>query len=92
MLVHASHAAQHGHHAILIRTVDTDVVVLAVSLTQELQPEDKLWLAFGTCAREEITLGTSAEASTIRQCRRTCLILVMKELLKVSIPRLAANV
>jgi len=48
MLLHAYHAAQHGHHAILIRTVDTDVVVLAVSLAQELQPEDKLWLAFGT--------------------------------------------
>ena len=48
MLLHASHTAQHGHHAILIRTVDTDVVVLAVSLAQELQPEDKLWLAFGT--------------------------------------------
>ena len=48
MLLHAYHAAQHEHHAILIRTVDTDVVVLAVSLAQELQPEDKLWLAFGT--------------------------------------------
>jgi len=34
MLLHASHAAQHGPHAILIRTVDTDVVVLAVSLAQ----------------------------------------------------------
>jgi len=29
MLLHASHAAQHGHHAILIRTVDIDVVVLS---------------------------------------------------------------
>ena len=48
MLLHASHAAQHGHHAILIWTVDTDVVVLAVSLAQELQPENELWLAFGT--------------------------------------------
>jgi len=48
MLLHASHAAQHGHHSILIRTVDTDVVVLSVSLAQELQSEDKLWLAFGT--------------------------------------------
>jgi len=27
-----------------------------------------------------------------RHCRRTCLILVTKELIKVSIPRLAANV
>jgi len=48
MLLHASDAAKHGHHAILIRTVDTDVVVLSVSLAQELQSEDKLWLAFGT--------------------------------------------
>jgi len=37
-------------------------------------------------------LGTSAETSTIRQCGRTCLMLVTKELIKVSIPRLAANV
>ena len=48
MLLHASHAAQHGHHAILIRTVDTDVVVLAVSLVQGWKSDDKLWLAFGT--------------------------------------------
>jgi len=48
MLLYASHAAQHGRHAILIRTVDTDVVVLAVSLAQELQSKDKLWLAFET--------------------------------------------
>jgi len=48
MLLHASHAAQLEHRAILIRTVDTDVVVLAVSLAHELQSEDKLWLAFGT--------------------------------------------
>jgi len=37
-------------------------------------------------------LGTSAETSTIRQCGRTCLILVTKELLTVSIPLLVANV
>ncbi|KAL8561151.1 hypothetical protein ACOMHN_054522 [Nucella lapillus] len=67
MLLHASHAAQHGHHAILIRTVDTDVVVLAVSLAQELQPEDKLWLAFGTgqsfryLAAHEIAAGLGRE-------------------------------
>jgi len=48
MLLHASHAAKHGHHSILIRTVDTDAMVLAVSVVQELQPEDELWLAFGT--------------------------------------------
>ncbi|KAL8586163.1 hypothetical protein ACOMHN_057725 [Nucella lapillus] len=67
MLLHASHAAHHGHHAIFIRTVDTDVVVLVVSLAQELQPEDKLWLAFGTgqsfryLAAHEIAAGLGRE-------------------------------
>ena len=48
MLLHVSHAANHGHHKILIKTVDTDVVVLDVSVAQGLLPEDELWLAFGT--------------------------------------------
>jgi len=67
MLLHASHAAQHGHHAILIRTVDSNVVVLAVSLAQELQPDDKLWVAFGTgqsfryLAAHEIAAGLGRE-------------------------------
>ena len=38
MLLHVSHAANHGHHKILIKTVDTDVVVLAVSVDQGLLP------------------------------------------------------
>ena len=40
-------AAQHNRHKILIRTVDTDVVVLAVSMAQDLGPEDEFRLAFG---------------------------------------------
>ena len=48
MLLHVSHAAQCGHHTILIRTVDTDVVVLPVSVTHSLDSECELWLAFGT--------------------------------------------
>ena len=44
MLLHVSHAANHGHHKILIKTVDTDVVVLAVSVAQGLLPEDELGL------------------------------------------------
>ena len=48
MLLHASHAAHCGHHKVLIRTVDTDVVVLAVSVAQGLGSEYELWLAFGT--------------------------------------------
>ena len=48
MLLHVAHAAHHNHNKTLIRTVDTDVVVLAVSVVQCLEPETELWLAFGT--------------------------------------------
>lgn len=48
MLLHVAHAAQFGHNRILIRTVDTDVVVLAVMVAQTLPAEDEVWLAFGT--------------------------------------------
>ena len=48
MMVHVTHAAQHSHHKLLIRTVDTDVVVLAVMVAQRLLDEDELWIAFGT--------------------------------------------
>ena len=36
MMLHVAHAAQHGHHQIQVRTVDTDVVVLAVMVVQKL--------------------------------------------------------
>lgn len=67
ILLHASHAAKHGHHSIVIQTVDTDVVVLAVSVVQKLQQEDKLWLAFRTgrsfryLAAHEIAAGLEPE-------------------------------
>ena len=48
MLLHVAHAARNGHHKIMIQTVDTDVVVVAVAVARTLQPEDELWLAFGT--------------------------------------------
>ena len=48
-MLHAAAAMKCGHRKILIRTVDTDVVVLAVWVAQELhEVVDKLWLAFGT--------------------------------------------
>ena len=34
MLLHVSHAAHCGHHELLIQTVDTDVVVLALYVAQ----------------------------------------------------------
>ena len=63
MLLHASHAAQHGHH------VDTDVVVLAMSIAQCLHPEDELWVAFGTgkgfqyLAAHEVSAGLGLETA-----------------------------
>ena len=67
MLLHVSHAANNGHHNILIKTVDIDVVVLTVSVAQGLLPEDELWLAFGTgksfryLAAHEIAAGLGPE-------------------------------
>ncbi|KAG7168451.1 hypothetical protein Hamer_G002510, partial [Homarus americanus] len=49
MMVHAADALECGHRRILIRTVDTDVVILAVALAIERSEVlDKLWLTFGT--------------------------------------------
>ena len=48
LLLHANHAALRGHLEILIWTVDTDVVILVVSVAATLGPEYELWIAFGT--------------------------------------------
>lgn len=45
MLIHASVAALYGHRQIRIRTNDTDVVVLAVSVSPVLQ-SDELWISY----------------------------------------------
>ena len=47
-LLHVTHASQHGHHQILIRTVDTDIVVLAVFAINYLPAGCEVWLAFVT--------------------------------------------
>ena len=46
MFLHAAHAARLGHQRILLRTVDTDVVVIAIRLFHILDVEE-LWIAFG---------------------------------------------
>jgi hypothetical protein len=45
MFLHAAHAAKVGYTSIAIRTVDTDVVVLAVALQQRI-PNVELWIEF----------------------------------------------
>ena len=47
IMVHLADAVNKGYRKILIRTVDTDVVVLAVAATSKLEIEE-LWVAFGT--------------------------------------------
>ena len=47
MLLHALSSSNEGHKKILIRSSDTDVLVLAVSLFQKLSLEE-LWIASGT--------------------------------------------
>ena len=47
-LLHVAHAVRNGHQKIMIQTVDTNVVGLAVAAAQGLKAGDELWLAFGT--------------------------------------------
>ena len=47
MFLHAKDAAEKGHRRIMLRTVDTDVVVLAVSTVVSME-NTQLWIAFGT--------------------------------------------
>jgi len=46
MMLHAVHDADAGHSKITIRTVDTDVVVLAVALACTLNEEDEVRMSF----------------------------------------------
>ena len=49
VMVHVADATKCGHKNILVRTVDTDVLVLAVvTYTVLAKSIDNLWLAFGT--------------------------------------------
>ena len=47
MLLHVLHAAQQARHQMLIRIVDTEVLVLAVFAIHNLSAGYELWLAFG---------------------------------------------
>lgn len=48
MFVHVKDAMNCGFKSVMIRTVDTDVVVLAVAHFQDLPNIEQLWIAFGT--------------------------------------------
>ena len=46
-MVHLADVVKEGHKNILIRTVDTDVVALAISCMQTTSA-DQIWVAFGS--------------------------------------------
>ena len=61
MLLHAEHASNQGHCSIVLRTVDTDVVVIAVSQIQVLIPfstnyKDKILIQIQTCRKIRIRI------------------------------------
>ena len=58
ILLHLEDAVRHGNSRVSIRTVDTDVVVLAVSSAQRLNISE-LWIAFW-CREELQTLALLA--------------------------------
>lgn len=48
IFVHVLDAVLSGHKKIAIRTVDSDVVVLAVAFAATIKEIEELWIAFGT--------------------------------------------
>lgn len=48
IFVHLDDAISHGHKKILIRTVDSDVLNIAVGMSHLLVRIEELWVAFGT--------------------------------------------
>ncbi len=47
LFIHVADAVRKGHTKLLIRTVDTDVVALEVSVVHRLDLQE-LWIEFGT--------------------------------------------
>ena len=47
VFVHAKNMAESGHRKIMIKTVDTDVIIIAIAVFHELLLEE-LWIEFGT--------------------------------------------
>ena len=47
MILHLADAAYQGFQKILLRTVDTDVVILAVAAVAKIEVQE-VWVAFGT--------------------------------------------
>ena len=47
-MVHLVDAVNRGYSKVKIRTVDTGIVVLAISTSSKLPNDTEIWIAFGT--------------------------------------------
>lgn len=47
LFVHVASAVQQGHSKVLIRTCDTDVLVIAITCVPKISGLEELWLHFG---------------------------------------------
>ena len=47
VIIHAFDAARKGSQKLFIRTIDTDMLVLAIDYVERLGVQ-KIWIAFGT--------------------------------------------
>ncbi len=47
LLVHVKDAVSKVHSKILVRTVDTDVVIITLGLFNSFRGLEELWIAFG---------------------------------------------
>ena len=48
MFLHVAHCIKKGQKCVTIKTVDTDVVVLAISFIKTVVGLEELYIAFGT--------------------------------------------
>lgn len=53
IMLHVSDAVSEGHKKILIRTVDTDIIAIAVGSFQKIEGIDELWIHVGMGANRE---------------------------------------
>ena len=53
-MVHIADAVQDGHQSVMIRSTDTDAVVLAVAAVATLEDLKELWVSYGTGKNHQI--------------------------------------
>ena len=68
MFLHVSDASREGHSKVMVRTVDSDVVVIAISIFERLGLQE-LWIDFGTGKnRQFIPVHTVAQNLGPQKC------------------------